>query len=156
MNFTLDTAIQVAVSAHFGQRDMAQQPYILHPLRVMHQVLDKTNNQIAAQVAVLHDAIEDSKGKVTFDSLALMGISPEAIDALMLVTKTPGVKYTEESYITMVHAIRLNPLARAVKIADLQDNLDLTRILGRREGMNEKDTARVAKYLRALNILDPR
>lgn len=156
MRFTLDTAIGVAQMAHFGQLDMARQAYIRHVLRVMEAALRRSGeNPLVGQVAVLHDSVEDSGGKVTFESLAGMGFSADGDEALRLVTKKPGVKYTDEMYLDEIRLIKLNPIARIVKICDLEDNIDLKRIRGRRDGMNDRDTGRMRKYLQALQILDP-
>jgi (p)ppGpp synthase/HD superfamily hydrolase len=145
--FTTDTAIQFAVRAHFGQRDRAGQPYIKHPIRVaMAQ-----ENEIAFKVGVLHDTIEDSKGLITFDHLIEAGAPEEVVEPLKLLTHETGISTAD--YMASIRAIKLNPTATAVKLADLKDNLDITRLRGRREGLTEKDMARLAKYYEAWTIL---
>ncbi|MDO8075149.1 hypothetical protein O3299_26745 [Janthinobacterium sp. SUN176] len=68
---TLERAIEIAAATHAGQTDKGGAPYILHPLRVMLRVAPGAQ-QI---VAVLHDVVEDSDGKITFDDLAREGFS---------------------------------------------------------------------------------
>jgi len=145
--FTLDTAIGLAALAHEGQRDMAGEPYILHPTRVM---LAQTSN-LARIVGELHDTIEDSKGLVTIVSLRTMACPEDALEALDLVTFPKGL--TTEEYLARVKKIKLNAIATAVKLADLRDNTNIDRIRGRREGLNEKDMKRLQKYLDAITIL---
>lgn len=145
--FTLDTAIVIAAQAHEGQRDMAGEPYILHPLRV--SMAQATN--MARIVGVLHDTVEDSKGMVTIASLRGMGCPEDALEALELVTFSKGT--TTEEYLARVKKIKLNAIATAVKLADLRDNTNIDRIRGRREGLNDKDMKRLQKYLDAITIL---
>ena len=114
---TLDKAIQIAVSAHVGQVDKAGQPYILHPLRVMFSV-ETPHERLAA---VLHDVVEDTE--VTIDDLADEGFPTEVLDAIQALTKLKG----ESRLDAAMRAVR-NPIARKVKLADLADNMDMSRI----------------------------
>jgi (p)ppGpp synthase/HD superfamily hydrolase len=131
---TLEDAIALAVEAHRGQLDRSGQPYILHPLRVMFRC------QTDAQriVAMLHDVVEDT-GR-SFDDLRKLGYGDDILAAVDCVTKREG-----ESYEAFVERAAGNPIARAVKIADIEDNLDLRRL----PGVAEKDVLRLARYVKA-------
>ena len=135
----LERATAIATEAHTGQTDKAGAPYILHPLRVM-RAQDSDDARI---VAVLHDVVEDCPGW-TFERLQAEGFSAAVIDALRLVTKVDG-----ESYEAFVQRAAGNPISRAVKLADLQDNVDLSRIAN----VTTKDLERVEKYCRAVAFL---
>ena len=137
---TLERAIEIAVATHAGQTDKGGAPYILHPLRVMLRVAPGAQ-QI---VAVLHDVVEDSDGQVTFDDLAREGLSQEVIDGVRAVTKVEG-----ESYEAFIARAALNPVGKAVKLADLAENSDLSRI----DRPSQKDLERVGKYRRAIQQL---
>lgn len=134
----IEKAIAVALDAHTGQTDKAGKPYILHPLRVMQQ-LETETEQI---VGVLHDVVEDSE--YTFEDLENCGFPNEAIAAIKLVTKQPGVDY--QAYLAN---IKSNSIARNVKLADLQDNMNLQRL----QTITEKDLQRQAKYKKAVDFL---
>ena len=139
---TLDEAIRVAVDAHAGQLDKAGKPYILHPLRVMMTVESPTLDS-ARKVAILHDVAEDSQWAV--ESLdAKFGLTLEEQAALRLLTHGDG-----EDYAAYIERVATNPLARSVKLADLRDNLDVTRL----EQVTERDAKRISKYLRSLRRL---
>ena len=135
---TLERAIEIAARAHAGQADKGGAPYILHPLRVMLRVAPGAQ-QI---VAVLHDVVEDSA--VTFEDLEREGFSAEVISGLRAVTKVEG-----ESYEDFVARVALDPVGKAVKLADLMENSDLSRIAE----PSQKDLERVAKYGRAIQYL---
>ena len=136
----LERAIQIAVEAHMGQTDKGGHPYILHPLRVMMSVSDT----LEKTVAVLHDVVEDSPW--TFEALLKEGFSIEVIDALKSVTKVAS----SESYELFIQRALSNPIGRRVKIADLRDNLDVTRVTK----LGEKDLERLNKYKHALTVLE--
>ena len=135
----LERAIQIAVEAHAGVKDRGGKAYILHPLSVMMRV----ESEAEKIVAVLHDVIEDTDW--TFDNLSEEGFSEEIIDALKSVTKTSD----EEDYDQFVLRAQKNEIGRKVKIADIKENLDVTR-LGH---LTEKDIARMNKYKKALRLL---
>jgi hypothetical protein len=139
----LETAIAFAVKTHLDQTDKAGEPYILHPLRVMFR-LSSENERI---VGVLHDVVEDSE--VSFNDLGNIGFSDAVVDALKAVTKLPAEEGSDEGYQAFVKRAGANPIARRVKIADLMDNLDVTRL----EEISEKDSRRISKYLGALRYL---
>lgn len=136
----LERAIAIATEAHCGQVDKAGSPYIDHPLRVM----SRQNNDEARIVAILHDVVEDCEGW-TFDRLEAEGFSPTVIEALRRVTKIEG-----EAYEDFIRRAVANPIARAVKLADLADNMDASRL----PALTEKDRERLAKYQNAVAILE--
>ena len=130
----LEKAIRIAVEAHQGQRDKNDAPYILHPIRVMGRVRT-TPEQI---VAILHDVVEDTDW--TLDGLRKEGFPKEIVDAVDCLTKREGEAY--EDFVTRAAS---NPIARPVKLADLEDNMDVRRI----KGETQKDFDRLLKYRRA-------
>ena len=134
----LEKAIKIATTAHAGQTDKGGNPYISHPMRLMENV-ESVEEKI---VAVLHDVIEDTE--VTFADLEKEGLPQICIDALKLLTHDKDVPY-----MNYVKSISSNEIATSVKIADLKDNSDLSRL----ESITEKDIARVEKYSKALSIL---
>ena len=127
----LDKAIQCAVKAHAGQKDKAGAPYILHPLRIMM----KMENQDGMIAAMLHDVVEDSS--VTLADLRAEGFSEEVIAAVDHLTRREG-----EAYEIFINRLRHNPLAVKVKLADLEDNMDIRRI----ENVTGRDIERIQKY----------
>ena len=127
----LKKAISLAEKAHQGQVDKGGHPYIGHPKRVMENC-ETTEEKI---VAMLHDVIEDTE--YTADDLRKEGFSEEIITALLCLTHREG-----ESYMEYIERICENSLAVRVKYADLQDNMDLSRI----PDPTEKDLARLEKY----------
>ena len=135
----LERTIEIAVEAHKGQVDKGGSPYILHPLRVMMSV----NGESEKIVAVLHDVVEDSNW--TFEALLAEGFSIEVIEALKSVTK----ESEDEDYDLFIQRAMRNHIGRKVKIADLRDNLDVTRITE----LGEKDLQRINKYKKSLKIL---
>jgi len=139
---SLERAIAIALMAHAGQINKVGAPYILHPLRVM---LAQTS--VAARIAgVLHDVVEDGDGW-TLERLRAEGFSPEVVEAVAAVTKRPedeGV--TLEGYLAFVRRAAAHPIGRQVKLADLADNCDLSRIAH----PSEQDLARVEKYRQAI------
>ena len=135
---TLENAMSIAVTAHKGQVDKAGKPYILHPLRLMF----KMNSESEMIAAVLHDVVEDTDW--TFEMLKAEGFGEEVLDALRLLTHDKKVPY--KSYL---EAIKTNKIALRVKIADLEDNLDIKRIARPKL----RDYARIAEYLKYYNEL---
>lgn len=135
---TLERAIEMAAKAHAGQVDKAGQPYILHPLRLMLSV--RTPHERMA--AVLHDIVEDTP--TTFDDLVAEGFPPEVVAAVRALTKADG-----EKRIDAAHRAAADPVARAVKLADVADNMDLSRIAV----PTEKDYARLEEYKQVRAIL---
>jgi (p)ppGpp synthase/HD superfamily hydrolase len=136
---TLERAIVIAAEAHAGITDKGGAPYILHPLRMM---MDLTSAEERI-VAVLHDVCEDCPGW-TFERLRGEGFSEEILAALDSVTKREGETYEEFALRAAV-----NPIGRRVKLADLRDNSDLSRITN----PSVKDHQRIAKYARAIELI---
>jgi hypothetical protein len=127
----LETALQIALTAHAGQQDKAGRPYILHPLRVMGAM--HTDEERA--VALLHDVIEDGD----WDRARLLEawIPAEVAEAVETLTKRDG-----EDYAAFIDRVLGNPLAARVKRADIEDNLQVLRL----PTLSDADLARVAKY----------
>ncbi len=134
----VERAVILATQAHEGQVDKAGAPYILHPLRVLAR-MTTTEEQTTA---VLHDVLEDTP--LTLEALASEGIPPVVLEALEHLTKREG-----EAYMDFIRRCAENPIARRVKLADLEDNMDLGRIAQ----PTEKDKARVEKYRQAKEYL---
>lgn len=134
----LERAIEIALRAHAGQVGKDGSPYILHPLRLMSR-METDEERI---VAVLHDVVEDSE--VTFEDLRAIGFSETVLEALQLLTHDKSTPYEE-----YVERIKPHPLARKIKLADLEDNSNLRRLTH----VEEKDLQRVKKYHRAWTIL---
>jgi (p)ppGpp synthase/HD superfamily hydrolase len=134
----LDTAIQIAAEAHAGQKQKNGQPYILHPLRVMARV----HGEDEKIVAVLHDVIEDTPW--TAEQLQHHGFPPHILKALDCVTKRDG-----EAYHDFITRSAADPIATAVKIAGLEDNMDVRRL----PEITTKDHERLDKYLTAYKRL---
>lgn len=142
MSITLEHAIALAAEAHAGQTDKASAPYILHPLRVM---LAQTTHDTRV-VAVFHDVLEDCPG---WDANRLLheGFTPVQVEALEALTKRPEEK---DDYMRFIRRAAAHPIARAVKLADLRDNADLSRIAR----PSAKDVARLDKYRTAIAWLE--
>ncbi len=137
---TLEHAIAIAANAHDGQLDKAGAPYVLHPLRMMLRLATREERM----VAMLHDVVEDCEGW-SLDRLRLEGFSQAVVEGIASVTKRDG-----EDYEAFVLRAAANPIGRRVKLADLHDNCDLSRIAQ----PSEKDHQRVAKYRRAITVLE--
>lgn len=136
MKNLLEVAIKIAVEAHSEQLDKAGQPYVLHPLRVMLSLSDEKDRI----VGVLHDVIEDTS--ITYDYLIANGFEGqrEILEALKSVTKAE-----DETYDEFIERVALNSIGKSVKLADLQDNMDLSRI----PNPTEKDYERIKRYKKA-------
>ena len=134
----LEKAIQIALEAHKGQTDKAGAPYLLHLIRVMNA--GQTENEKIC--GILHDLVEDTPW--TFEDLRREGFSEEVIRALVCVTKQPNEPYTH-----FIERIKKNSLATKVKLNDLRDNMDITRLTF----ITEEDTQRLNKYLKAYHSL---
>ena len=135
---TLERAIALAAVAHEGQFDKAGAPYILHVLRVMLRLTTPEERMAAA----LHDVVEDCGW--TLDRLRAEGFSEEVIAGIDAVTRRDS-----ESYEEFVLRAKAHPIGRRVKMADLEDNSDVTRL----SEITERDQARLDKYRRAIDML---
>ena len=132
-------ALCLCFEAHKDQRDKSGMPYVFHPFHLAEQM--ETENTTV--VALLHDVVEDTD--YTLDDLAAMGFGDAVIDALALLTHDPAVPYME-----YVAAIKENPIARTVKLADLAHNSDVTRL----DEADDKALARREKYAQAMALLN--
>ncbi|WP_038343912.1 HD domain-containing protein [Acinetobacter sp. A47] len=135
---TLEQAIALAAERHTGQVDKANIPYILHLLRIMLQV-QESDHKI---VAVLHDILEDTA--TTIDELYAADFQPDIVKAIVALTKQKGASRVQAAQSTV-----LNPIARVVKLANLADNMDLSRI----ESPTAKDFERLQEYQQVRDIL---
>ena len=134
-----DGALQIAIQAHRGQKDKSSRDYVMHPIRVA----EHCKNPKAKIVALLHDTIEDTE--VTVDYLREQGFPEEIISGVLSVTKREG-----EDYESFVARAAENPIGREVKIADLEDNMDIRRL----EVLTDEDVIRLRKYLKAWQYLN--
>lgn len=136
---TLERAIAIAAEAHAGQVDKAGAPYILHPLRVMLEMRVEDERI----VAVLHDVIEDCP-EWTLRRIGDEGFAPSVISGVNAVTRRPN-----EAYMEFIDRAGKDPIGRAVKLADLADNMDLSRL----PELTKKDWERMQRYRLATDLL---
>lgn len=134
----LQKAFRIAQAAHMNQVDKAGKPYILHPIRVA-QNCTFEDEKI---VALLHDTIEDTD--VTAEYLLAEGFSKEIVEGILSVTKREG-----ESYEDFILRAKKNRLGRVVKLYDLKDNMDVSRL----NSLTTKDFERLHKYIKAYQLL---
>ena len=131
-------ALAICFEAHKDQADKSGLPYVFHPFHLAEQMED----EVTTVVALLHDVVEDTDW--TFEGLAAEGFAPEAIAALRLLTHNDDTLYPD-----YVAKIKLDPIARAVKLADLRHNSDLSRL----ETVDDEALRRREKYLEAIRLL---
>jgi len=134
-----DKAMELAIIAHSGQTDRGGYPFIMHPLRVMHN-METMEEKI---VALLHDTVEDSP--MTLAQLSTHGFSSSVVEAVDNLTRRKGENYLNE-YINRVYQMELS---RWVKVKDLEDNMQMVRL----RTVSEKDLERVRKYKIAWDLL---
>jgi (p)ppGpp synthase/HD superfamily hydrolase len=150
VTITFDGALRLAARAHEGQVDLAGEPYVLHVLRVALRVLELGGTLDDAVVGLLHDSVEDCDW-VTPELLLHEGLTASQVDAVDRMTKRPG-----ESYQDRVTRVLGHPSSRLAKRADLEDNMDVRRMRGRRTGgLTERDRERLSDYLVAWTRLVP-
>ena len=133
-------AMRIAYKAHHGQLDYNGIPYIFHPIHLAEQMDD----EYSCCVALLHDTVEDTD--ITLEDLKAI-FPKEVTDAVALMTHEKGTDYFD-----YVRAIKGNPIARKVKLADLAHNSDQTRCIGSNLSEERKAAWRV-KYEKATKIL---
>ena len=133
-------ALRIAYKAHHGQLDYNGIPYIFHPIHLAEQM----NDEYSCCVALLHDTVEDTE--VTLEELKAI-FPKEVTDAVALMTHEKGTDYFD-----YVRAIKENPIARKVKLADLAHNSDQTRCIGSNLS-EERKAAWRTKYEKATKIL---
>lgn len=124
-------AFSIAQSAHMNQKDKGGMPYLLHPIRVS-QKCRTCESKIAA---LLHDVVEDSS--IDLDYLRLKEIPERVVNAIDSLTRRKN-----ESYKDYITRISLDPIAIEVKIADLEDNMDIFRL----DRLTDADMTRLSKY----------
>lgn len=131
-------AMKIAYQAHQGQTDKTGLPYIYHPIHLAEQMQDEATTC----VALLHDVVEDTD--ITVEQLSQEGFPQEVLEAIQLMTHAPEVPYMD-----YVREIKKNPIASAVKLADLRHNSDMSRL----DVVDDKAVTRVEKYHRAIDLL---
>ena len=131
-------ALKLCFDMHKEQIDKSGMPYVFHPFHLAEQM--QTEETTVA--ALLHDVVEDTP--TTLEDLAEMGFDPPVLEALALLTHDDGTDYMD-----YVKAIKENPIAKAVKLADLAHNSDLSRL----DEVDDKALARREKYQKAKNFL---
>ena len=131
-------ALKLCYEAHKDQLDKSGIPYVFHPFHLAEQMQDEDTTV----AALLHDVVEDTH--YTFADLEQMGFSETVIAALRLLTHDENVPYMD-----YVAQIKPNPIAKAVKLADLAHNSDPSRL----DGMDDRTIARMQKYEKARQLL---
>jgi (p)ppGpp synthase/HD superfamily hydrolase len=134
----IEKSLHIALRAYAGKTDKAGREYILHPLRVM----AKMETDLERATALLHDVIEDSD--ITAEDLLAEGIPSEVVEAVQSLTKRENEEYED-----FVARAKKNKIAAKVKIADIEDNIDVLRLTS----LDEKDLARIKKYHSAWRFL---
>ena len=135
-------AMRIAYQAHHGQYDVNGVPYIFHPYHVAEQMPD----EITTCVALLHDVIEDTS--VTIEELEQV-FPTEVTEALRLLTHEK-----DTDYISYIEKIKTNPVARTVKLADIEHNSDTSRITDVNAVPAERLAHWKCKYTEAKRILE--
>ncbi|MBE6562314.1 MAG: HD domain-containing protein [Ruminococcaceae bacterium] len=131
-------ALKLCFDAHKDQKDKSGMPYVFHPFHLAEQ-METEETTIAA---LLHDVVEDTD--FTLEDISEMGFSKNVTDALALLTHDDDTDYMD-----YVAKIKENPIAKAVKLADLAHNSDLSRL----DEVTEKALERREKYLKAIKLL---
>lgn len=131
-------ALKLSFEAHKEQKDKGGLPYVYHPFHLAEQM----KSEEAVVVALLHDVVEDTDRSL--DDIRAQGFPERVIDALALLTHDKATPYFD-----YVARVKTNPIARAVKLADLEHNADLSRL----DKVEEKDKARAEKYRQAVALL---
>ena len=134
----VEFAQALAAFAHDGQTDKGGRPYIEHPMAVA----DKVEGEDLKVTALLHDVLEDTR--VTHDTLANL-FGRRIADAVDALTRREG-----ETYEAFIERVCQDDLARVVKLADLEHNMDLSRI----SNPSEEDFRRVDKYRKAHEAIE--
>lgn len=134
-----EKAMQIAEQVHKNQVDKGGKPYINHPVRV-ERMCSRQEDRL---VALLHDTVED--GDIASEILLIAGFPQEVVDAVLSVSRNIG-----EDYFDFIQRCKSNPIGRRVKLADLKDNMDITRL----NELTDKDIERLKKYHKAYKILE--
>lgn len=138
----VEKALELACKAHEGQKDKSGMPYINHPVHVAMTLMANGYGDSYVIAGLLHDVAEDTE--YGLDEIAKLGFGRNVMDALALLTHDKSVPYAD-----YVECVAENPIARAVKMADLMHNMDLTRL----EKADKSDFERVKKYHKAYDFL---
>jgi (p)ppGpp synthase/HD superfamily hydrolase len=131
-------AMKLCFQAHKEQTDKSGIPYVFHPIHLAEQMKDEDTTV----VALLHDVVEDTA--YTIEDLVAMGFNDRVIEAIRLMTHADEIPYMD-----YVAAIKGNPIAKDVKLADLAHNSDITRM----DIVDQKAKERVQKYVQAIEFL---
>ena len=132
-------ALKLCFEAHKEQKDKSGMPYVFHPFHLAEQM----QTEETTVVALLHDLVEDTE--YTIEDLIRLGFDKPITAAIALMTHEEGVDYMD-----YIRSIKENPIAKAVKLADLRHNSDLTRL----DRVDEKALRRRDKYLKAIALLE--
>lgn len=132
-------ALKLCFAAHRDQTDKSGLPYVFHPFHLAEQMPD----ELTTVVALLHDVVEDTP--YTLEDLARLGFPQKVLSTLARLTHDPSVPYLD-----YVAALKEDPIARQVKLADLRHNSDLTRL----DHVDEKARQRAEKYAAAIRLLE--
>lgn len=132
-------ALKLCFNAHKKQTDKSGIPYVFHPFHLAEQM----TTEETTIVALLHNVIEDTD--YTIEDLVNLGFDKTVTDAIKLLTHTDDVDYMD-----YIGAIKNNPVAKAVKLADLRHNSDLTRL----DVIDKKALDRKEKYQKAIALLE--
>lgn len=109
-------AMRLAYEAHKDQFDKGGMPYIFHPYHLAEQLDDEYH----ICVALLHDVVEDTE--VSIEDIRNAGFPEEVVEAVNILTRD-----REITYMDYVRKIKTNPIAKRVKLLDLEHNSDPTR-----------------------------
>ena len=132
-------ALKLCFEAHKDQIDKSNMPYVFHPFHLAEQMQDEETTI----VALLHDVVEYTD--YTIEDLRAMGFSNRILEAIALMTHAPEVPYMD-----YVAQIKTNPIAKAVKLADLRHNSDMSRL----DFITTYDEIRAEKYKNAIALLE--
>ena len=139
-----EIALNIVTVVFKNKKDKAGKPYLGHLTRVAEKVSkyypikegDTYTQELLEILALLHDLIEDFP-EWTFNHIYAIFQNEELVDALRLLTKKAGMEYSQ-----YINGVSTNKYATAVKLADLEDNMDLTRL----DEFGEDDIKRTYKY----------
>lgn len=138
----VEKALELACKAHESQKDKGGMPYINHPMRVAMTLMVNGYGDSFVIAGLLHDVAEDTE--YGLEEIAKLGFDSDVMDALTLLTHDKTVPYAD-----YVARLADNPIARAVKMADLMHNMDLKRL----SEIHKSDYDRVKKYRKAYDFL---
>ena len=141
----IERALTFAIEAHGEQKRRSGDPYITHPIAVARLVTSLRMDPPTIAAALLHDVVEDTA--VTFADLQAAGFSDEIVDTVRALTKSPGERRLDAATRAASH-----PIARVVKLADVRDNMDLSRIAE----PTPQDYARISEYAEVRALLESR